>query len=32
MSRSEVACVLLGMFIPAVLNIEHGHWKTVLVW
>lgn len=25
MSRSEVACVLLGLFIPAVLNIEHGH-------
>lgn len=25
MSRSEVACVLIGMFIPAVLNIEHGH-------
>ncbi|KAH8553493.1 Zinc/iron permease [Umbelopsis sp. PMI_123] len=25
MSRSEVACVLIGMFIPAILNIEHGH-------
>ncbi|KAI9290071.1 Zinc/iron permease [Umbelopsis sp. AD052] len=25
MTRSEVACVLIGMFIPAILNIEHGH-------
>ncbi|GAB5585353.1 hypothetical protein Unana1_00253 [Umbelopsis nana] len=25
MGRSEVACVLIGMFIPAILNMEHGH-------
>jgi zinc transporter 9 len=25
LSRAEVICILVGMFIPAILNIEHGH-------
>ncbi|KAJ2962430.1 hypothetical protein NQZ79_g2306 [Umbelopsis isabellina] len=25
LSRPEVICILVGMFIPAILNIEHGH-------